>query len=529
MTGRARLSDWFSRLVAAIALMAVAACASASRAASPPSVSTAGERYEGLNWADEARGGIFLGIPFAAPPIDALRWKPPQALPSTGEPIGAKTFAPACMQGDYIVSWYASLIKSFHGDPSLAARPVGESEDCLYLNVWSPDLKPAAPLPVMVWIHGGSYKGGWSYEPDYVGDALARRGVIVVSIAYRLGPFGYLAPEDAGGHAPVNLGLMDQVAALKWVKQNIGAFGGDPENITVFGESAGASSIGTLLVSPAGKGLFRRAISESGGFEFEPAGTRQEAYHAFNELRAALAAQGQPIETAPASAILSASNSVLSDYDFGPVVDGDLLPRQPARLLADGSVRPVDLLIGTNRDEWLMYISGATADEEFDRWRNRLSGNEQLVDDLRQTYGTLGALDRLETASQMRCPGRSLARAVSQKGGHSYVYEFMRARPEPADPPVGSYHGAEIPYVFGTHDDWLPTDAADLKITDAMMSAWTAFAATGDPEMPGLGRSWPDYGKTGKVVAIDERPAIRPPSDEALCAAMNEQDDQGQD
>ncbi|MEM5517795.1 carboxylesterase family protein [Henriciella sp. AS95] len=506
MLDRGHPSFCFLISVITLASLILAACASTpSGGQRAPAVETTSGTLSGVSFLD--KGGEFLGVPFAAPPTGDSRWHspaPPQPWQGTRP---ATAFAPACPQGEYTTAWYADLIAAFGGDSETAARPVGESEDCLYLNIWSPDLTPDEPLPVMVWIHGGAYKGGWSYEPNYLGDRLAERGVIVVSIAYRMGPFGYIGPD---GRA--NFGLQDQIRALDWIQSNIAQFGGNAENVTVFGESAGASSIGTLIVSPAADGLFDKAIHQSGGFEFIETGTTATAAEAFDTLQAALG--DEDAQSASWLTILEASNDVLSDYWFAPVTDGALLPQSPRQLLRAGQFNEVDIMIGTNADEWLMYIDPASADDALATWRDRLPDATGLIDALVETHGEVGALDRIETADQMRCPGRMLARALGGAGQNVYAYRFTRVRPAETDPPLGSYHGAEIPYVFGTHDDWLPTDEIDRAITETMMSAWVAFARTGSPQSA---EAWPDYSDTGKLLEIGDTIGPASPLDDALC------------
>ena len=380
-------------------------------------------------------GGVFLGVPFAAPPVGDLRWSDPVSLEPWAGERSATSFAPACMQGDYTTDWYAVVIEDFGSDPSLAARPVSESEDCLYLNVWTPELKADAGLPVMVWIHGGGYSGGWSYEPNYIAGRLAERGVIVVSIGYRLGAFGYFGPDEGA-----NFGLMDQIKALEWVQDNIREFGGDPKNVTVFGESAGAASVGTLMVAPRAAGLFNRAIHQSGGFEFIEQTTSQDAARAFAKLAQSLPAPD--VRAATSQDVFDATQSVLSDQWYTPAKDGDWLPETPQTLLQQGGVHEVELMIGTNADEWLMYIDTETLDEQIASWKSRMPDANVLIDDLIVQHGEIGALDRIETAHQMRCPGQSLARAIGEKNKAVFFYRFSRVRPSEHGAKIGSYLGA---------------------------------------------------------------------------------------
>ncbi|MEM6692830.1 MAG: carboxylesterase family protein, partial [Planctomycetota bacterium] len=431
----------------------------------------------------------FLGVPFAKPPTGELRWQAPLPRDPWTQIRSATSFAPACVQGGQTTEWYQGLIEDMGESPDLAARPVRESEDCLYLNVWTPSVAEGSDLPVMVWVHGGGYSGGWSYEPNYIGEDLARRDVVVVSIAYRLGPFGYIGPND------VNFGLKDQIKALEWVQENVQSFGGDPSNVTLFGESAGASSIGTLLVTPSAKGLFQRVIHQSAGFEFIEKTTLEDARKTYSRL--ALAANEQNVRDLSAEDLLILSRTDLPDQWFTPVSGDRILPRAPHEYIADDEVHAVDLIIGTNSDEWRMYIDEQSVDVQIEAWKQRFPGPLSLIENLISDHGKVGALDRIETAHQMRCPGRRLAQSVTKNGGSVYVYRFSRVRPSLPAKQIGSYHGAEIPYVFDTHDEWLPTNDVDRKLTHSMMSAWVAFAQTGNPN-PAL--TWPEFGETNQLI-----------------------------
>lgn len=516
-----------ARLAAALGAALLAACASLAPESRSSANSDAGpivRLEQGLaQGATQGAVGtdgvhVFKGLPFAAPPVDSLRWRPPQPPAAWRGVRDARQFAPACPQGGYITDWYAGLIEDFGGDPATAAAPVAESEDCLYLNIWTPSLTPGADLPVMVWIHGGSYKGGWSYEPNYHGGPLASEGVVVVSIAYRLGPLGYLYPDDAPAEQAEAFGLLDQLAALRWVSANIEAFGGDPGNVTVFGESAGAGSVGTLMASPLAEGLFQRVIHQSGGFESVAWATPEGAQAAYRRLQAAL--DGLDPRLASAEQIIAASRSeAFGAYDYDPIVGGSSLPVSPLEARESGLLAPVDAIIGSNRHEWRMYLDPETIESDLAAWRERLSGSEAL-ERLVAEEGAAGALDRLITAEQMRCPGYALAEAVAAQGGRAHVYLFSRVRDGETAAAIGAYHGAELPYMFSTHDAWLPTAPTDLRLSDAMMKAWARFAATGDPGAPG-GTIWPSFGRTGLVLDFGDEITPRAPLDRGLCARID--------
>lgn len=470
--------------------IALLAAACADRADTPPVVDVSGARYTGT-WLDDGGSAAFLGLPFAEPPTDERRWRPPEPV---AEPVGgsATEFAPACMQGPHMVDWYRDLVERFGGDPDLFPVP-GFSEDCLYLNVWTPEPDPTAGLPVMVWIHGGGHKGGWSYEPNYVGDALARRGVVVVSIAYRVDVLGFFSHPDL---EISNFGLLDQVRALEWVRDHIGAFGGDADNVTVFGESAGAASIGYLLAMPAARGLFRRAIHQSAGYEFIHRDRRADFLDEGEALAERVAGRGAGIAAlrkAPAKALLDAAESVYADYQPNAVVDGDTLLEPPVATLERGLLGSVDLLIGSNADEWRMYLDEDTSEADVREWlaEHRPGEGEALLKILGDAPA-LSRLDRLVTARWYVCPSLQFADHVDDSGNRAWVYYFTRVRSGERAAKLGAYHGAEIPYVFGKHDGWLPTDELDRGLSETIADYWVSFARNGDPN--GADRpAWPRY------------------------------------
>lgn len=490
-------------------------------ASSPPAVSIGDAELTGL-WQQDRRVAAFLGIPFAEPPVGRRRWQPPRALEAQPA-LAATDFAPACMQTAYMVDWYAELIRDFGGDPT--TFPVPEfSEDCLYLNVWTPAADSGQAMPVMVWIHGGGHRGGWSYEPNYQGDALAGGGVVVVSIAYRLDVFGFFSHP---GIPQSNFGLLDQIAALEWIQSHIHQFGGDPENITLFGESAGAASAGYLMVSPAAEGLFDRVIHQSAGYEFINEDRRADFLASGEALEAkVLPSSGErgidALRGAPAERVLSAAADVFSDYQPDAVVDGYTLTEPPADSLAAGRVRPVDLMIGSNADEWKMYLDVDVGAADLEAWlREHLPGRAgRVLEVLEPESGFRRRLDRLTTARQFVCPSLELAEAVTRAGGEAYLYYFSRVRSGVLAGELGAYHGAELPYVFDKHDDWLPTDDTDRRLGRTMADYWRGFARTGDPN--GEGRViWPAFdAQRLPVIEFGDQIVVNRHPEAELCAAL---------
>ncbi len=425
----------------------------------------------------------FLGIPFAQPPVGELRWQAPQADQTTGV-VDAAIFRPGCMQTLYMVDWYHDLIDRFGGDK--ASFPVPEfSEDCLYLNVWTPSLKATEKLPIMVFIHGGGFRGGWAYEPNYVGDRLAQHGVVVISIAYRLDIFGFISNK---GLATANYGLLDQIAALKWIRKNAAAFGGDADNVTLFGESAGGASIGYLMASADAKGLFHRAIVQSAGYELTVPDRREDFITQWDAAAQADFANGrvERMREISAAEAMSVAERAYPNYRPDAVVDGHSVALEPATALATGQVAPVDLMIGSNADEWLMYLDPESDDDDVVAWVevNAPSVAAELESEL--SGNALRKLDRLTTGRNFACPALRLAEYARENEKAAYLYYFDRVRDSDYARNIGAYHGAELPYVFDKHDEWLPTDDVDRRLTNLMQRYWTNFARTGDPNDAGL-------------------------------------------
>lgn len=478
--------------IALFVLVATAACTA------EPQVSVDGEILRG-KIIDDFGVSAFLGVPFAAPPTGELRWQAPAKYVASGSTRDATEFAPACMQTPRIVDWYRDLAELFdNGRNVVADLPV--SEDCLYLNIWTPNTTTGADLPVMVYIHGGGNNSGWSWEPNYHGHALAAEGVVVVSIAYRVGDFGFFAHPDINeGAAIANFGLWDQVAALQWVRENIDAFGGDPDRVTTFGESAGASNIVSLMFSHSADNLFSQGILQStGGFGLRPTRTLADEQERGATLarkiggdRALSIAEMRAI---PADEFLTLSEQNIQGHYHDPVVDGTLLDESVTAKLESGDYVPRRLIVGTNADEWYAYFPRDTdekvlesrAREIFPRSHQAALAEVSSEEDIRVR------LDRIYTAAEFLCPSQYFAEQVSTKDNPAWVYLFTRAREGNAGKEWRAYHGVELPYVFGTHDDWMTVSEADDRVTTAAMSYWLWFAKTGNPNSDETVR-WPEF------------------------------------
>jgi len=464
----------------------------------------AGGQIEGV-----VKDGIasFKGIPFAAPPIGDLRWKAPQPIkPWTGVRKSTKYgFAP--MQDPRIAL--------------LSTGGVGISEDCLYLNVWTPAKDRGEKLPVMVWIYGGGFAMGATSTPIYDGTHLANKGVVLVSIGYRVGPFGFLAhPEltaEEGGSGCY--GIEDQVAGLKWVHDNIAQFGGDPSRVTIFGESAGGISVCMLTVVPSARGLFQRAISESGG-SMAPAKHDAEAAMMVPTLKLAEqngarflkklgVADIKAARKLNAYAIQSASGPMGT---FWPVADGQTLPADAYALHESGQFNDTPILVGTNSDEGAMFVHGERTPASFEKLVRNEFG--PAADAILKAYPHATNADAFKSSKDLfregtlAWPTLAWASLESRTGRNkAYVYYYDH-HPANSD---GANHAAELQLVFGNFLRLFgnPT-TEDMKLSDLMDSYWVNFARTGDPNSAGL-PEWPAF-DTGKMSTMffDDAPSARP-------------------
>ncbi len=443
----------------------------------------------------------FLGLPYAAPPAGDLRWKAPQPPAKWKGMRDASKFGAHCAQG-----------KVFD---DMIFQDAADSEDCLFLNVYAPASATAkSKLPVMFWIHGGGYSGGSASEPRHNGDFLPVKGVVLVTINYRLGVFGFLATADlakeAGGAAG-NYGLLDQVAALQWVKENIKNFGGDPGNVTIFGESAGSFAVSTLMASPMARGLFQKAIGESGsaygGLGYDPLAVREKADGAWvDSLGVKSLAE---LRALPTAKILDAAKSK-GMIGFSPVIDGKLIVEPVSETYAAGRQAHVPLLAGWNSDEGSFFAMRPVTAEQF---KGMVAGLfKERADEFLKLYPADTDAQALRSAidyggDNFIAFGTWQWIEAHKKTGESPIYRYhfeLAATPSKFHPGSFAFHSDDIEYVFGTLDtrpgaEWRPEDR---KLSEQMMGYWTNFARTGDPNGPGL-PEWPRFDKDGLLIHLD--------------------------
>ena len=472
----------------------------------------------------EGNVAVFKAIPFAQPPLGPLRWREPQPVAAWSGVRDATTPSHPCMQRVEGTDSFLEPLAAAYG-VAFTRQPVDPSEDCLYLNVWTPELQTAANLPVMVWLHGGSNRVGSGTEAGYDGTVLASHGVVVVTINYRLGAMGFLShPEltaESPHHSSGNYGLLDQIAALQWVQQNIAQFGGDPGNVTLFGESAGSVDATTLMASPLTKGLFRRVIAESGpAFGLGP--ERNVAYMESLGTAVGKEAGGQPgsqlavLRKLPAAQIARIEDSLIASQFKGydpnaSIVDGWVLPQSPASAFASGKIQQVDLLAGLNAREFSAFrvVAAAAAKKSPQPAPKPALGDQlkQFADLARPLYGNwtdiavatyavrilvhgAPALDQASNDVVAACPIGAEAALTTSAGRHAFVYRFDRSVPGKGESDLGAFHSLEIPYVFGTFQTrgfrWLPFTSTDYKLSQIVQAYWTNFAKSGDPNGPGL-------------------------------------------
>jgi len=450
-----------------------------------------------LSGSHDAKSGLdeFKGIPYAAPPVGSLRWKPPQPVSGWTGVRKADHFGPRCMQ------------RPLYGD--MVFRSAGMSEDCLYLNVWAPTRSPGGKLPVLVYFYGGGFWAGDGSEPRYDGASLAQRGIVTVTVNYRLDVLGFLAlpalADESPQHATGNYGLLDQNAALRWVQRNIAAFGGDPTRVTIGGESAGSMSVSAQMASPLSKGLMQRAIGESGALlgnlKPRPLALAEQQGEAFEKRVGAHSLAD--LRAMDASVLLKACDDK-GMASFGPTVDGYFLPRSTAAIYRAGAQAHIPLLVGSNSQEG--YYANLFHDA------SPTPANYHAV--IEQQFGAHAAealkLYPGHTEAQVKASGTALAgdqfiafatwrwMHLQRQTGKApvYYYYFTQGRPAKRDgsagPDPGAVHSGEIEYALGNQSGnpvyaWTP---ADRQVSVTMEGYWANFIKTGDPNGPGLPH-WP--------------------------------------
>ena len=486
-----------SLITAALALAVAGFTLSTAALSSNDTIRVDGGMISGTT-ADGVRS--FKGIPFAAPPVGELRWKAPQAVIAWQGVRKCDQFGPECPQAPYP---QASMYYS---------PPQKQDEDCLYLNVWTA-ARSGEKRPVMVWIHGGALTRGSGSTKVYDGTAFARKGVVLVTINYRLGPFGYLAhPEltaQSPNHSSGNYGVLDQIAALKWVKKNIAAFGGDPNRVTIFGESAGSWSVNVLVASPLAKELFHRAIGESGG-QFGPGMYLKEDRNKLQSAekigtafaKACGAESLRAMRALPADKIVDVFNNDAEGKKFrtAPNVDGWVLPDEIRNIFAKGKQNDVPVIVGSNANEMTTLTIPATVPKTLDDYRKRVSAQYgEATSELDSFYPAKSDADvpsaYLNSLRDVAftLPMRTWARMTATGRSKAYLYFFTHVPPNPNSKYLGAYHAGEIAYVFNNlnRQNSLLTEI-DSRLAETMMSYWVNFAATGNPNGKGLPQ-WSAY------------------------------------
>ncbi|MGZ3233729.1 MAG: carboxylesterase/lipase family protein [Croceibacterium sp.] len=480
-------------LGAALALMSGTAHAAITQAQTAAGA-VQGEAVDGI--------GEFKGIPFAAPPLGDLRWKAPQPVAPWQGVRRTVAFGPACMQGPILAQMGSAA---------------AQSEDCLYIDVWTPANTPADKLPVIAWIYGGGFNSGATSVPMYDGANFAHQGVVLVSLSYRVGPFGFLATPELSaesGHGSGNFGLLDLIAALHWVHDNIGQFGGDPAKVTIMGHSAGSMAVSELVASPLARGLFRGAIAESGA-NFAPPGSFAAAgvpllAQAEANDKAWLAGLGAST-LAEARALpvdkLEAAQRDKGAPRFWPVMDGYVIPGDQALLWQHKRYADVPILIGTTSDEAAVF-GGRRTVTPADFEKEVRDGYGAKADEILTAYPHASDVEATRSTKNLRTETTFTSNMftwarLQAENGKSPAYAYYFHRPTAADP-EGSGHGSEVPLVFANEDHRAGRPAwsdEDRALSKELQGYWVNFAKTGDPNGPGLPR-WPKF-QPGKITVME--------------------------